>query len=173
MEQQNVQNQLIDNELINAVLANKMAQQNVNQVVVSTDGSMKVDTGLDQSMFMKADGSVVTNQWIQSNAVWYHAGTNGLLDKGWQSIGNKLYYFEEATNANKYVMHTGWLQYNYNGIANLFYMSNQGDMTVGYQTINGNTYYFNETNDKGYIGTLMINQMTPDGRFAGSDGIVR
>ena len=70
-------------------------------------------------------------------------------------------------------MHTGWLQYNYNGIANLFYMSNQGDMTVGYQTINGNTYYFNETNDKGYIGTLMINQMTPDGRFAGSDGIVR
>ena len=44
----------------------------------------------------------------------------------------------------------------------------KGALKVGYQVIDGNTYYFDTSN-----GSLWMNRTVPAGRWADSNGVVR
>ncbi len=60
--------------------------------------------------------------WLQLGDSWYYLNNDGKSQKGWQTIKNKRYYFDEngimlknAWVGNRYVkdsgaMATGWLQ---------------------------------------------------------------
>ena len=164
-------NQMIDNQLIQAVINNNMQLQN-NVNVVTSNGSTKVDLGNGNQAFLNQDGTYVYNDWVQTNVGWYHVGNQGIADKGWAVINNSWYYFRETNDNTKGVMHTGWLQNTFNGMNDIYYMQANGSMSLGYQNINGKTYYFNSDPSKGNIGSLLVNTTTPDGRVINSDGTV-
>ena len=141
----------------------------VPSVLTSKTGMTKVSFNESISSFVRSDGSLAKSEWIETNYGWYHANSTGTLDTGWNKFGNDWYYFEE-TNVNncKNLMHTGWLQTTTNNVVSTYFMSTNGNMLTGYQLINGQTYYFDVVD-----GLLAINKTLPDGRTAGSDGIVR
>ncbi|MBE5941654.1 MAG: hypothetical protein E7264_03830 [Lachnospiraceae bacterium] len=91
---------------------------------------------------------------------------------GFQTICNKLYYFEKG--AKRF---TGWLSI---GCVN-YYIEADGTVAIGWKEIDGVTYYFNKdgmmlTNqwvDERYLGTagnMYVNKVTPDGIYVGNDG---
>ena len=151
----------------------------INLLLPNTDNQITAGTvvsagaGSNMNSFVKQDGSVSHNEWVKTASGWMHSNEHGFLDKGWNQVNNKWYYFEEgATNTN--VMHTGWLSNNYGGQLNFYFMSGSGEMFTGYQVIDGKTYYFDPVGSNGRpAGSLAVNFVTPDGRVAGADGVVR
>ena len=154
------------------------ATQNIPVVpasVSSRDGMVKVDFNESISSFVRGDGSLAKSEWINTNYGWYHANVSGALDTGWNKFGNDWFYFYETNvNNSKNLMHIGWLQNQTASGTNTYYMSANGSMMVGYQVINGLTYYFNVEDKIGApLGSMLVNAVTPDGRTAGADGVVR
>ena len=72
-------------------------------------------------------------------------------------------------------MHVGWLSTKTsNGTDHIYHFTALGNMSTGYQVINGEVYYFSATDTAtNPLGSLVTNQVTPDGRFAGPDGRVK
>lgn len=86
--------------------------------------------------------------WVQpSDGEWYLLDNNGLMLTGWQTVGGLQYYMNTVHNGS------------------------YGKMLVGLQNINGIYYYFNEQHD-GTYGAMYINKYIPDGRYAGSNGMI-
>ena len=141
----------------------------VPSVLTSKSGMTKVSFNENVSAFVKADGSLAKSEWIETDYGWYHANGTGSLDTGWNKFGNDWYYFEESnTNNSKNIMRTGLIQATSNNRLNTYYMSPNGNMLVGYQVINGKTYYFDPVD-----GSMVVNKTLPDGRTVGADGVVK
>ncbi|MCD8083486.1 MAG: hypothetical protein LUE86_08305 [Clostridiales bacterium] len=109
------------------------------------------------------NGSQVTYSWVRDGSYWYYIGTDGYMKTGWQQINGSWYYMNENSGDPLGSMRIGWL--NLNGV--WYYMDSNGVMVTGYQTISNNAYYFTES------GALLMNGSAPDGRTAGTDGILR
>ena len=75
--------------------------------------------------------------WIQGDngLWWYQHEDESYTTSGWETIGGKNYYFDEAGR-----MKTGWLK-----LENTwYYLSIYGDMQTGWKNIGGAWYYLNE-----------------------------
>ena len=75
--------------------------------------------------------------WIQGDngLWWYQHEDESYTTSGWETIGGKNYYFDEAG-----WMKTGWLK-----LENTwYYLSIYGDMQTGWKNIGGAWYYLNE-----------------------------
>ncbi|MBO5159491.1 MAG: leucine-rich repeat protein [Lachnospiraceae bacterium] len=131
--------------------------------------------------FNEADGKAVTG-WYQEGDYWYYADANGCMAKGLTTIGGKQYYFD-----NSYHLSTGWKNINnqmyffdsvaeepekccaiaYDGEIGGWlvlkdgrrsYVNARYQVLTGWQTINGQRYYFDST---GFMKTGLFQ----DGRY--------
>lgn len=100
--------------------------------------------------FQNADGSYVTNRWIElswgEKSAWYRFNEQGYMMTGW---------FKDADN-NWYFMND-----RADGI--------QGSMVTGWRQIAGKWYYFRVTAG-GPKGSLVVNATTPDGYKVDGNG---
>ncbi len=95
------------------------------------------------------NGQQIVGDWLNScGDEWYFFDALGDMCHGWLNVGGEVYWLNES--------HDGTF----------------GRMLAGYRIINGKTFYFNDVHDGSY-GALYVNRRTPDGRYAGVDGVVR
>ena len=122
-----------------------------------------------QDYFFDENGTMKTG-WIYSSWSddWYYANSSGALQKGWQNIGGKRYYFEPDNDymfsdgiytiegdayyfASSGAMQTGWIKetYTYDDDyteTTWFYADSSGKLAKGWKAIGGKWYYFAEWN---------------------------
>ena len=112
------------------------------------------------------DGSAVANSWRFIDDNWYYMDGRGYMVTGWFHDGTGYFYMNPVSDGYKGSMKTGWVLDN-----EKWYYTNpvsdgtRGKMLTGYQMINGRWYFFDPTS-----GELWTSRMTPDGRWAGTDG---
>ena len=89
-------------------------------------------------------------------APWYYLDpTNGIMQTGWQYLGNKWYYFRSSG-----AMATGWYQ---EGSTWYYLNAGNGDMKTGWFQVNGKWYYAYGS------GALAVNT-TVEGYFVNYNG---
>ncbi len=105
--------------------------------------------GSGEDWYYIKNGQRVVSDWLNPKGEeWYFFDALGNMCHGWLNLGSEVYWLNES--------HDG----------------TYGRMLAGYRVIGGQTYYFNETHD-GTYGNMYVNRRTPDGRYAGADGVVR
>ena len=82
-------------------------------------------------------------KWVKDEVGWWYRHADGsYTTNGWEKIGNEWFYFDAKGYVAK---ENSWLKIN-----NRWYYFNERNAAVkGYQTINGNLYYFVETSNNG------------------------
>ena len=140
------------------------------------DGIMLSNTWVG-SRYVKDNGAMATG-WLQLGDSWYYLNNDGKSQKGWQTIKNKRYFFDEngvmASNTwvgGRYVnengvMVTGWVQLG----DNWYYLNknggnNSGQTMTGWQKINNKWYYFEGD------GRMAVNAWA-DGCYLNADGVM-
>ena len=133
-----------------------------NQYGVMQKGWLQLDTVW---YYLGEDGRMFTNWQKMDNGTWYYFGTDGAMRTGWQKVNSTWYYLDEngkmltgwqLIKNEYYYLHdgkmlTGWLN-DSNG--NTYYMDKtDGNMSRGWEQIDGTWYYFNEYGhrQKGWI----------------------
>ncbi|WML58862.1 hypothetical protein [Neobacillus sp. PS2-9] len=125
--------------------------------------------------FFDASGIMKTG-WVPFNNKWYYFTTSGAMKTGWVYVSNKWYYLDNSgamktgwlkigpdwyfLNSNG-SMKTGWLQ---SGGKWYFLDLSSGKMLLGWNIINGKTYFF--------YSTGMVTNITIEGKVIGADGAV-
>jgi hypothetical protein len=125
--------------------------------------------------YFDASGIMKTG-WVLVNNKWYYFTTSGAMKTGWVYVSNKWYYLDNSgamktgwlkigpdwyfLNSNG-SMRTGWLQ---SGGKWYFLDFSSGKMLLGWNVINGKTYFF--------YSTGMATNTTIEGKVIGSDGAV-
>ena len=124
----------------------------------------RTDTGFWK--FRLTTGRYAANRWGISDKRWYYFDAEGIMQTGWQYIGDVWYYLsteaDAKTNAQtkEGAMMTGWY---YDPIyGGWFYFGPDGAMATGNREIDGKPYYFNtEPNGRQGILTGLSNHQTP------------
>ncbi len=106
--------------------------------------------------FLDASGAMKTG-WLLSGGKWYYLDASGAMKTGWLKSGSDWYYLNADGS-----MKTGWLL----SSGNWFYLNpTSGKMALGWNDINGKTYYF-------YSTGIMAANTTIEGKQIGADGAV-
>jgi len=146
--------------------------------------------------YLQADGSPVHSKWICITGAdgvrdWFCFDRAGNMCTGWQKSGSgNWYYLREIPDSRMGAMEYGFLLDPSDG--RIYYMDpDTGIMRTGWVRINGNDYYFARSTDSGTgrywdgrvmrwitnengtrpLGSMYVNETTPDGRFADSTGV--
>lgn len=119
------------------------------------------------------DGSLATSKgWVNTYDKWYYGNSDGTAATGWMSIGGKWYYFETSgvmvTGYNYIdgvlysftdsgalvgsVTGLGWHRDIYDSGENLYYILPDGKLATGWQSFDGERYYFDLYYHYAYIG---------------------
>ncbi len=107
----------------------------VGSVTTNKEGAM---------VYVDSSGDYITG-WQDLNGAWYYFQNKGNAVTGWKKIDKRWYYFGEDSK-----MVTGWIQ-----LGDYWYYLNEGGddtlgaMLTGTQTINGVSYYLNESEANG------------------------
>ena len=88
-----------------------------------------------------AEGLEATDYWLEIDGTWYYFGHDNIMQTGWVKDDGNWYYMDLETGA----LFTGWHE------------------------IGGKWYYFHEEGD-GFMGTLMVDCVTPDGHTVDVNG---
>ncbi len=74
--------------------------------------------------------------WSPVARTWFYADPAGVLQRGWQCIGEKWYHLDSESGA----MNTGWF-HDVDGI--WYYLMSSGQMVTGWNSIDDGEYFFN------------------------------
>ena len=110
----------------------------------------RIQTIGNEKFYIKADGSIVKNEWILYQNHWYYAGANGMLKTGWlQTSDGKWYYLSKDCT-----MKTGWEYVN----GKWYYLEDtNGDMLEGWKYTGGKWYYLNLVSGDMAVGWKQVN----------------
>ncbi|HGJ3022828.1 TPA: choline-binding protein CbpF [Streptococcus pneumoniae] len=86
---------------------------------------------------------IMQTGWQYLGNKWYYLHSSGAMATGWQNLGNKWYYLRSSG-----AMATGWYQ---EGSTWYYLNASNGDMKTGWFQVNGNWYYAYDS------GTLAVN----------------
>lgn len=177
-----------------------VAQQS-RSYVVGTNGNWElVDAEGNKWAFVLNGGVRLTSIWAKLDYAngdvnqngWYHFNSSGLMDYGWfrdEYLG--WYYCNTANDGWLGKMKTGWHYDETDG--HWYYLDpDTGRMVTGWKEIEGKwyfftaqntaaTYYYDDSTEKWVfmqnqerpLGSMYINEMTPDGYQTGTDGTLR
>ncbi|MFR5602062.1 MAG: N-acetylmuramoyl-L-alanine amidase family protein, partial [Lachnospiraceae bacterium] len=118
-----------------------------------------------------ADGIVrpAVGMWMK-DGWWYQTVNGGYLRDGWYYLfyqGRYDWYYFDADGW----MLDGWLDdKGYRYYLHTVHDGTRGHMYTGWHEIDGKWYYFRKKYDGGVEGSMIINGLTPDGYWVGSDG---
>lgn len=76
---------------------------------------------------------IMQTGWQYLGNKWYYLHSSGAMATGWQNLGNKWYYLRSSG-----AMATGWYQ---EGSTWYYLNASNGDMKTGWFQVNGNWYY--------------------------------
>ncbi|VIR04238.1 choline binding protein F [Streptococcus pneumoniae] len=76
---------------------------------------------------------IMQTGWQHLGNKWYYLRSSGAMATGWQNLGNKWYYLRSSG-----AMATGWYQ---EGSTWYYLNASNGDMKTGWFQVNGNWYY--------------------------------
>ncbi|HHK6384557.1 TPA: choline-binding protein CbpF [Streptococcus pneumoniae] len=76
---------------------------------------------------------IMQTGWQYLGNKWYYLHSSGSMATGWQNLGNKWYYLRSSG-----AMATGWYQ---EGSTWYYLNASNGDMKTGWFQVNGNWYY--------------------------------
>ena len=76
---------------------------------------------------------IMQTGWQYLGNKWYYLHSSGAMATGWQNLGNKWYYLRSSG-----AMATGWYQ---EGLTWYYLNASNGDMKTGWFQVNGNWYY--------------------------------
>ncbi|HGQ3539589.1 choline binding protein F [Streptococcus pneumoniae] len=76
---------------------------------------------------------IMQTGWQYLGNKWYYLHSSGAMATGWQNLGNKWYYLHSSG-----AMATGWYQ---EGSTWYYLNASNGDMKTGWFQVNGNWYY--------------------------------
>lgn len=76
---------------------------------------------------------IMQTGWQYLGNKWYYLHSSGAMATGWQNLGNKWYYLRSSG-----AMATGWYQ---EGSTWYYLNASNGDMKTGWFQVNGNQYY--------------------------------
>ena len=156
-----------------------------------------------QWKFVLNNGLMLYDQWAyvrnpyavgdQPKEGWFSFNHDGIMNYGWylDEETGKWYWLHRESDGMLGTMETGWHYDDQDG--KWYYLDPEsGAMLLGWQLIDGNWYYFNPTpaaqtwnyhvSSGGWtyngsiqrpLGSMYINELTPDGYTVGSDGVWR
>ncbi len=101
-------------------------------------GVQKLNNDITQMFYLNNDGTVY-HGWKKIDGATYYFGDDYYAVRGFKNIEGKTYFFSNVNNALK----TGW-QKLYNDRSKTFYLTEEGIVCDGLQTIDKDTYYFGE-----------------------------
>ena len=94
---------------------------------------LQKDGGFDSRINRLTVGELARG-WINDDSTWYYLDPEtGIMQTGWQYLGNKWYYLRSSG-----AMATGWYQ---DGSSWYYLDTENGDMKTGWASINGYWYY--------------------------------
>ena len=145
-------------------------------------GHMNTNCFSPDGYYLGADGAMITEEgWQNYGDLWTYVKSDGKAVHGWQTIGGKEYYFDEIGYMVKdqvtvdgyfvgsdgaMITEEGWHNV---GTGKDFYVREDGTAAIGWQTIDGSDYYFN---DGEYYHGRVFRSLEKDGRIIGPDGRV-
>lgn len=123
----------------------------------TTSGAMKTGWVYVSNKWYYLDNSgAMKTGWVKIGPDWYFLNSDGSMKTGWLKIGPDWYFMNSNGS-----MRTGWLQSG----GKWYYLNlSSGKMVLGWNVINGKTYYF--------YSTGMATNTTIDGKVIGADGAV-
>ena len=116
---------------------------------------------LDGKTFYYTEDGTLTKGIAEIDGDTYYFAPNGVMKTGWFTIDGKRVFFDFNTGKRM----DGWINY----LDGIFYSDPQYGKLTGKQTINNNTYYFNE-NGKLYTDWFVLDGVK---YYGGSDGAIR
>jgi glucan-binding YG repeat protein len=161
----------------------------------NANGSWSVDETTGRTTFVLTGGLPLTSSWAilenpngtDINKGWYHFDSSGNMDIGWFTDEKGDWYYSSPVQDDKYgQMQTSW--HIGDGDTHWYYLDpTTGAMAKGWVMVDGKWYYFAEksdqpayTNVNGVLqyttigarpmGSMYVNEMTPDGYLVGADG---
>jgi glucan-binding YG repeat protein/beta-lactamase superfamily II metal-dependent hydrolase len=154
--------------------------------VVRTNGWIEVKESGKVVNYRYFNGSgVMQKGWLTDGGKKYYLDGSGLRYLGLKVLDGKTYYFVEE-NAAGYIWTQGWKgfgdNYRYFGTDGVmktgwlkdggkkYYLDSKGLRTVGLKEIDGETYYFVETNNAGYAWTEGWKGFGKNYRYFNEDG---
>lgn len=138
---------------------------------VGTEGRWEsIGTDGRQWSFILRSGRTIKDQWINikyedaRQTCTYHFNAAGIMDYGWyMDAGGHWYYLNDNLGADFGRLVMGWY---YDAKDMKWYYLNQftGGMATGWQKLGEYWYFFSTGGQDGRpMGTLYVNEMTPDG----------
>ena len=120
----------------------------------------------DKWYYSNADGSRVSNQWINWNNKKYYLGEDGIMATGLTKINDVTYYFTgngDLTTGWQKINDTDWYFFNPDGSMKTgwitdnnkkYYLTDSGVMATGWTSIGDKDYYFDKSGamKTGWIG---------------------
>ena len=167
--------------ILRCVVSNPFGTVNSNEVrLIVVRGTGWNWTRLGK-IFIREDGTLPVNQWLEIDGKWYHFDDMGIMQTGWTKVNSKWYYLDGDDGA----MQTGWIKLS----GKWYYLSGNGAMVTGWQTIGGKKYYFESSgamvtgwkkiDGKYYYfaggGAMATDWQTINGKtyYLGTDGVMR
>lgn len=74
--------------------------------------------------------------WSSAAQTWFYTDSNGVLQHGWQLIGERWYHLDNESG----VMNTGWFR---DADRLWYYLMSSGQMATGWNSIDNGEYFFN------------------------------
>jgi len=119
-----------------------------------------------EDYYFEKNGDMFTG-WLEENYKRYYFNpANGIMQRGWIKVDGKWYFMND-----KGVATVGWMESTQYKV--MFYFDYDGAMATGLRTINGDTYFFEDT-DGNTQGNMVTGWRIIDGNwyYFGSDGIM-
>lgn len=86
-----------------------------------------------------ADGKPIVGwYWSSAAQAWFYADSDGVLQRGWQLIGERWYHLDSESGT----MNTGWF-HDADGI--WYFLAPSGQMVTGWNSIDDGEYFFNSS----------------------------
>jgi glucan-binding YG repeat protein len=161
----------------------------------NVNGSWSIDETTGRTTFVLTGGLPLTSSWAilenpngtDISKGWYHFDSSGNMDIGWFTDEKGDWYYSSPVQDDKYgQMQTSW--HIGDGDTHWYYLDpTTGAMAKGWVMVDGKWYYFTEKSEQpSYtsvdgvlqytgngarpMGSMYVNEMTPDGYMVGADG---
>jgi len=111
--------------------------------LIQNSGAGWQDLGDGKWNFMKDDGTLAMNEWLQVDDEWFHFDEEGLLQTGITEINGKKYFLnDDISRGTLGKQLSGWVKAEDN---KTYYLSDSGVVQTGWKFLNGIWYYMNST----------------------------
>lgn len=127
----------------------------LNEQHDGTYGAMKTGwQNVKNNWYYFQNNGAAVHGWNYLDNNWYYMNPEtSIMETGIQKINNNFYYLNEKVDGTQGAMKTGWQYVD----SHWYGFKGDGSAYIGWQNLNGNTYYFKPENAQMATGDTLIN----------------